>query len=769
MLTVTATAAIPAPGLPTPDLLALAGPARGQVAHAEALRDALLAASPADAVRLAAAEAGYALPSRSVAELTLAEAVATLARAAGRDLDAGQRADLDARVAALPAGLEAPTAHILSAAAAAAQMRAEAVAGLAPEQQELLLARSAELLAPGGGSIVETRGDAPVDAPPTPVHADAAPADLEGLAAKVDVGLLAEAEALLAQAVTEAMPALDQAAQGLEPAVETHCPVAGSVFQFPPYLAIDGTGSCLFHTDWWVSIDLGGNDVYNNNAGGTTSAIFVAAAVDLGGTETYARTAASTTTTTTLATQGAALLGVGLLVDAAGSDSYQAAVTITPPPLTNPAPGATLAAQGGAALGAGLLVDLAGPNTFSATASTLGAGASVSAQGGAGLGGVGVLVSADAPALGAGTADSYAASSSSNALLIASSPTSQTWTVGGAATAAQGGGIGGAGAMVDAFGNDAYSATSSGGSAATAAQGGASIGAGLAVDGDGTDSWFAQSLVNAGLNSVWPVTCPAGFICSFFATVAVTMGSAATFAQGAAAVGAGLLADAGAGGAHTAKALVNPVGSCTVTFAGGGGSAGTLSCTANVVTGDGLGAAHGYGGAGAGALLGSLGNDAYSLTASTIATASATATGGSPSVASASATAGNADGRAQGSANLGVGVLVEPGGNDAYSVTEASSAVATTSPSGSMSTVPGSVVWSGRGATVSAGLSLLLDAGGAGDSYGPVYSGLLTGAPQTCWTNSPPGLPDLRIAMGMDVFSTGPGPLPATCTIPPPN
>jgi hypothetical protein len=62
-------------------------------------------------------------------------------------------------------------------------------------------------------------------------------------------------------------------------------------------------------------IDLGGNDIYLNNAGGTAGVRPAALLVDLAGDDRYE---------TTFATQGAGFLGVGLLVDLAGDDRYSA-------------------------------------------------------------------------------------------------------------------------------------------------------------------------------------------------------------------------------------------------------------------------------------------------------------------------------------------------------------------------------------------------------------------------------------------------------------
>jgi hypothetical protein len=744
----------PAPGAPVvPDA------ARGAALAAE-----LLAASPGEQVRITAAQAGFAVPAVHAADLALVEGIAALAARDGHPLTQAQRDDLAARAAAMQAGLDAPAARIVSAAVAAWDLRAEAMASLSPGEQ-LDLAALAPLLAAGEPGVGVAAVDGATAEPTAPGLSAADRARVVALAARVDAGRMAAAEAQLADAVMASLPELQLAASDA-PAVETHCPVAGSVFQFAPYLAIDGTGSCTFHDNWYVTIDLGGNDVYTNNAGGASLAtVAVAVAVDVAGNDLYTKIAPGTTASTSIVVQGAAAGGIGLLVDASGSDVYDARVLLTPPPLTNPAPTATVVAQGAAATGAGALVDLMGPNTFVAVASTLGGIASTTAQGAGGLAGVGVL--ATGPDLSGGTP--YVATATSGTLLVAASEFSRTYALGPAGTIAQGGGVAGAGALVDAAGADTYFARSNGGGdVATVAQGGAT-GAGLLVDGEGADAMAAIAIIDAGLVGDWPVSCPTGFICSFTGTVTVTMGSAAATAQGAADTGAALLADLGAaGGSHSTIATADPVGVAFVHFIGGGGSGGTLNAIATVSSGDARAHAQGYGALGAGVALGGLGSDVWSVRATTSATATATSTGGSTNLATATATAANAIAQGQGFANVGAGVLADPGGSDTYIVTEGSTATATRNGAPGTATA-GTVTWGGRALAPGPGVAALVDAGGA-DTYSGVPSGLAAGGNDLCWTNSAPGLPsNLNIGLGIDIWSSGPGPLPGTCTLPPPN
>ncbi|MBI3989698.1 MAG: HEAT repeat domain-containing protein [candidate division NC10 bacterium] len=130
-------------------------------------------------------------------------------------------------------------------------------------------------------------------------------------------------------------------------------------------------------------LDLGGDDVYQNRAGGTEAGQQVAVVVDLAGDDLYM--------TEKTGAQGAGLLGIGLLVDLAGDDEYRAG---------DFAQGASLFgvgihwdregrdsfrakqfAQGAGAFGVGILLDEAGTDAYTVQAFAQGFGLT----GGAGL------------------------------------------------------------------------------------------------------------------------------------------------------------------------------------------------------------------------------------------------------------------------------------------------------------------------------------------------------------------------------------------------
>ena len=234
--------------------------------------------------------------------------------------------------------------------------------------------------------------------------------------------------------------------------------------QLPPWFSLSTTATSndTYDVDFALLIDLGGNDTYDNNAGGSNlhgglcelaavTPFPAAALVDLDGTDSYA-SGRSCGANGGGAALGAGFLfdggmgddtylagdfgtngggdfgGVGFLYDEAGVTSYEAGGGGT---------------NGGGALGVGLLVDGAGRDTYTAMDS--------GANGGAALG-LGRLVDL-------GGNDSYAAGS----------------------VGTNGGANGGIGRLVDLSGDDTYSA------GATGTNGGGSAGSGLLLDGGGHD------------------------------------------------------------------------------------------------------------------------------------------------------------------------------------------------------------------------------------------------------------------------------------------
>ena len=269
-------------------------------------------------------------------------------------------------------------------------------------------------------------------------------------------GLLDEVQDLhRAVQTTPGMPA--DTASACEPLViETpDNPIVGSV----GVLALDVEGCDATYTeDVRLSIDVGGEDTYHNNAGGTSNLVAIpgvyrlnpAALVDLGdGDDEYGDPAIFDDPTGKRrggVNGGAVHSGVGALLDEGGNDTYV---------------GTASGVNGGANFGGhGFLLDADGDDTYLAD----GAGT----NGGVAFGGSGALLDADGH---------------------------DTYTAGSDGT--NGGGLAGAGLLVDLDGNDRYEAT------VTAVNGHATdgnydslvtdqyvpVGVGLLYDGNGTDTY----------------------------------------------------------------------------------------------------------------------------------------------------------------------------------------------------------------------------------------------------------------------------------------
>ncbi|MGH7319498.1 MAG: hypothetical protein ACRELA_07725, partial [Candidatus Rokuibacteriota bacterium] len=185
-------------------------------------------------------------------------------------------------------------------------------------------------------------------------------------------------------------------------------PVAAASVSLCPALALDLDGVPSTYTeDCFLVLDRGGNDVYQNNAGGNgfntlgglcalVAAHPAAALVDLGGgADAYGDPVAARR----CGANGGGVLGVGFLLDAGGSDTYTAwregtngggsggvgFLLDSSGDDTYNAGG--FGTNGGGDLGTGLLLDASGDDAYNAY--------SFATNGGGNLGGVGFLLDAD--------------------------------------------------------------------------------------------------------------------------------------------------------------------------------------------------------------------------------------------------------------------------------------------------------------------------------------------------------------------------------------
>ena len=81
-------------------------------------------------------------------------------------------------------------------------------------------------------------------------------------------------------------------------------------------IVIGGSEQNVYAQDVWISIDLGGDDIYRNNAGGNTVIQSTSLLIDFKGNDYY--------TSTTPFSQGSSFLGYALFNDRQGNDIYHA-------------------------------------------------------------------------------------------------------------------------------------------------------------------------------------------------------------------------------------------------------------------------------------------------------------------------------------------------------------------------------------------------------------------------------------------------------------
>ncbi|QPJ61735.1 MAG: PDZ domain-containing protein [Candidatus Nitronauta litoralis] len=169
--------------------------------------------------------------------------------------------------------------------------------------------------------------------------------DLLAIALKVDVqGILA-----LAQELAEVLdiPRIQKLANTRSQTI--HYPEGWTadpqkdrtLFHTPAGLVVIGNeGSNVYRDDAVLILDLGGNDIYRNHAGGARPGLPFSIVIDLAGNDRYLSDESFS--------QGAGFLGVGFLIDLEGDDFYQAGAL----------------AQGNGIFGSGLLVDLEGRDHY---------------------------------------------------------------------------------------------------------------------------------------------------------------------------------------------------------------------------------------------------------------------------------------------------------------------------------------------------------------------------------------------------------------------
>jgi hypothetical protein len=506
--------------------------------------------------------------------------------------------------------------------------------------------------------------------------------------AAVDQAALYQAALLVAGAIDRAL--VSDWPPGL---ASTSATVGCDVLDQHPAVCIGGSGANRYEKDYALQIDLGGDDVYANAAGGAdraTNGLAVSVALDLGGNDRYETSVPAATGAK--AVQGAGIAGVGMLVDAGGNDVYSA---------ISAKAGSPAQGQGFGSLGFGMLADLGGSDSYRVASLGPSVGFSPAAgQSYAVLGGA-VLLDEDGN-------DTYVLEA------LPTTSVNQDGAVVPGRPYAQGQGFTGfpAGAVfADGGGDDsvllhAASGPVSDNETQPVAEPSAGVegagygflgGASVVLTGGGKTTWTVRAHAQAPFHSL----------------------GADADAFGVGELGYGALHDGGGDDVYAVEASA-PAIQKTVATAG----CGCLGALAQAQGGPvGINAA-GFGGGGEGILEDAAGNDRYASVATSEATAAATDERPDPppgTQTTSVATAGPAEAVSQGIGSLGgAGFLLDHSGNDTYESRTSSIASATsTSTAGTpedASAESGAAISRAQAVGVTGGYGELRDLGGS-DAY----------------------------------------------------
>lgn len=330
--------------------------------------------------------------------------------------------------------------------------------------------------------------------------------------AGIDIGPVLAARDALTEAVAELAGALGESPSSSQQTAAAPIQV-GNIFSIDLGLSTTNT----YSEDFILLLDAGGNDTYNNNAGGNivrvtgstvercavpgleTAPIWrAAAAIDFGGNDLY-------TSGLSCGVNGGGYGGTGFLADFGGSDTYTAGTGGTNGGGSLAGTGFLLDAgltrdvytgdNGGTFIGvAGTLIDAAGNDSYAGLNGTSGLGGpaflydglgddTYTGPNGASFAGSGFLADT------AGS-DTYTGNNGSTLVgtgFVFDAGVSNDRFTHPSLSLMNGSGIGGVGMLIDSAGNDTYSGTNG------AVNGGAEAGVGILIDGTGDDSYTAGS------------------------------------------------------------------------------------------------------------------------------------------------------------------------------------------------------------------------------------------------------------------------------------
>jgi len=230
----------------------------------------------------------------------------------------------------IPAKVKEAVVILVEATAKAVQLRDKALESLKPEE----IAKVTRLLPQYFIRVKE--GKEVVDA--YTVEDTKERVELIWLIQKVDFEKLLQAARIMASSADRASAILNAGDSG--PAPKTDSDIIFEKDSSIGRVIIGNSGDNIYNKDCAIIIDIGGNDVYLNNAGGTRpDGLGASIVIDVKGNDTYRSRDFS---------QGCGYGGIGILVDIAGDDSYTARYY----------------SQGAALMGFGMLSDQAGDDVY---------------------------------------------------------------------------------------------------------------------------------------------------------------------------------------------------------------------------------------------------------------------------------------------------------------------------------------------------------------------------------------------------------------------
>lgn len=743
-------------------------PVWDQVEETQVFARALMDAAPAEQARMLSAKG-------EVDALDVVAGESDLETGLGWLLErSGQRGPLDgqfefgAQRDLLTPRLEQVLERLVSAMVLAADLRDEAFSGLSSDEEARLYALLPYLEqgdgageGPPPGPVHHEQQTGGLDSPPTGLlhnKGDSLRREASRLLERVDPAPLYAAAAVLLQAATEAREDLEHMV--VEGPLPSSPAAAGcDVLEVVPVLCVRGTADDVWTEDWWLGIDLGGDETFRNNQGATRFPdIPVALLLDVAGNDAYRTPELQSQEmiapgTDWLVVQGAGVLGAGVLVDGGGDDDYEANARSSEERLVS---GLYTVAQGAGLAGAGALVSMGGVDNFTARSENVAFRAVMTAQGAARYEAFGLVsrpggLSTHYDAAAESLVHRWSSSVGINATMTRN-------TVSYASVFAQGAGAGAVAALVDAGGDDTYRAHARGIPVQLYAQGAGFFGpnvpgVGLLVDGGGSDTTHAQAvflrdqLIEVVQRCADNQTCNRGH--AFTAGESIPM---RLFAQGAGDFGTGLLVDLGEGqNTREVSGQLRYNLTLHLHLEGEGSGRGNLTALVTIEPLHTAVFAQGAAVLGTGMLLSQgMSEDVYRLQAETHTHARSLVTGSDNPYARAVSQGGDARSWGQGYAATGMAVFSDRGGADRFEVSTDRSVSAE---AGNFSWAQaGEVRWEGRGwADGAGGLALFADLGGD-DLYGEVPGGAEPGSNDRCWMNQA----DIPLLVGIGVDSEVP-------------